>query len=196
MKGRSAMNPWKSVAAVIIATIVVAAGAFTMLTTLNKERPADPVSSSSPVSTSGTPISDNALGTRPQCSAAVPDLPCLGAEKSAEAKPVAVLNIWAAWCAPCREELPIIAGFAQRHPEYDVAGVHANPEAGQAIELLDQLGVELPSYQDAENTFAIKHGIPPVLPVTVVLKDGQVQAVYPQPFHSVAELEEAIAKAL
>lgn len=190
------MNPWKSIAAIIIATIVVAVGAFTMLKTLNKERPADPVISSTQPSTPGTTLSNKALGTRPQCSAAVPELPCLGAEKTAEKKDVAVLNIWAAWCAPCREELPIIAEFGQRHREYDVAGVHANPEAGQAIELLNQLGLALPSYQDADNSFAIKHGIPPVLPVTVVLKDGEIKAVYPQPFHSLAELEEAIAKAL
>ena len=36
---------------------------------------------------------------------------------------VAVLNFWATWCAPCRQELPEFSAFAKDHPEVEVVAV-------------------------------------------------------------------------
>ena len=42
----------------------------------------------------------------------------------AEQSPRAVvLNLWASWCLPCREEIPEISAFADQHPDVSVIGV-------------------------------------------------------------------------
>ncbi|MCW5636743.1 MAG: TlpA family protein disulfide reductase [Rubrivivax sp.] len=61
-----------------------------------------------------------AAGTRPL----VPDVPLVHLE-TARAQPLpallagrpAVVNVWATWCAPCREEMPALAAAERRHPQ-------------------------------------------------------------------------------
>ncbi len=46
-----------------------------------------------------------------------------------EAKaPVYVVNFWATWCAPCREEIPTFSQFALANPEVEVLGVSVDVE--------------------------------------------------------------------
>lgn len=64
-----------------------------------------------------------------------------------------VLNIWATWCPPCVEELPL---FQQFYDEYSNSGelfnvllVNNNEDAAAASAFLQELGVTLPSVYDA-----------------------------------------------
>ncbi|WP_027004386.1 TlpA family protein disulfide reductase [Corynebacterium halotolerans] len=145
-------------------------------------------------------------GVRPRCTgqgAAGVELPCLGAENGdtpADGQPedteASVINVWAWWCEPCREELPIFDEFADAHPEYNVVGVHADAYPANGVEMLDSLGVDLPSYQDGDNTFAGTLGLPGVVPITVLAVDGEQVAVFAQTFRSVEELEQKVAEGL
>lgn len=141
---------------------------------------------------------------RPECGAsgvAGVELGCLGAPAGESARElsedaVAVVNVWAWWCAPCREELPLMERFAQEHPEYRVIGVHADARAAAGAELLDELGVGLPSFQDGDNAFAGALGLPSVVPITVVVRAGEVAAVLPKAYTDMAELERDVREAL
>ncbi|MBC3186569.1 redoxin domain-containing protein [Corynebacterium sp. zg-331] len=139
---------------------------------------------------------DQEVAARPGCGArgvAGVSLPCLGAEASGDAElseaAVAVVNVWAWWCGPCREELPLMARFAQEHPEYRVVGVHADVQAAAGAALLEELGVGLPSFQDADNSFAGALRLPSVVPITVVVRSGEVAGVLPKAYSDLAELE-------
>lgn len=145
-------------------------------------------------------------GVRPQCSAqgaAGVELPCLGAENGntsadgqSEDTEASVINVWAWWCEPCRDELPIFDEFAEAHPEYDVVGVHADAYPANGAGMLDSLGVDLPSYQDSDNTFAGTLGLPGVIPITILAVDGEQVAVFAQTFQSLEELEQKVAEGL
>ncbi|WP_342318880.1 TlpA family protein disulfide reductase [Corynebacterium mayonis] len=123
------------------------------------------------------------------------DMDCLGAEAdSGEESGIAVVNVWAWWCEPCRAELPALQEFADNHPAYRVVGVHADRNAAGGAALLNELGVDIPSYQDPTNAFAGQLGLPPVVPVTLVVRDGDVIHTFLQPFYSAAELEKAVSE--
>ncbi|AIG63544.1 hypothetical protein CATYP_01330 [Corynebacterium atypicum] len=134
--------------------------------------------------------------TRPECPGggvvAGVELDCLEAEARPQPtgpEQLTVANVWAWWCGPCREELPVVAELARRHPEINVVGVHADPDAAQASSLLTELGIDLPSYQDPRGAFKAGTGIPGVVPVTVLVRGDSVEKILPAAYTSVAKLE-------
>lgn len=172
---------WVSVAVIVAVTLLVVAGARSLL--VDDQPPGDPVAV------------EKQVPQRPDCPAGL-DLPCLGGDVAGEAKEITVVNVWAWWCQPCRAELPAVEEFARTHPEYTVVGVHADQNAGNGAALLEEIGVDLPSYQDDSGAFAAEQGLPPVVPVTVVLRGGEQVAVFAKEFTSAEELAAAVQGAL
>jgi len=110
----------------------------------------------------------------------------------------AVVNLWAYWCAPCREELPAMEAFASRAGDaVTVLTVHSDPRAGAGRDLLDELGVRLPAVEDADGKVAAAVGAPPVLPVTILLRpDGTVAELAVRPFDSADGIAQAVERNL
>jgi cytochrome c biogenesis protein CcmG/thiol:disulfide interchange protein DsbE len=50
-----------------------------------------------------------------------------------------VLNVWASWCAPCREEHPLVVELARKHP-VAVIGLNYKDRPGDARTWLERLG--------------------------------------------------------
>jgi thiol-disulfide isomerase/thioredoxin len=50
----------------------------------------------------------------------------LRARASAPGAAATVLNVWATWCVPCREEFPALVAAARRHPEVRLVLVSAD----------------------------------------------------------------------
>ena len=73
-------------------------------------------------------------------------------------KPV-VLNFWASWCAPCREELPALIEFQEAHPEAEVVGVNFQDEPAGARALKDEIGFDFPSIADPEGELGARLGL-------------------------------------
>jgi len=66
----------------------------------------------------------------------------LGDHLEQDGRPV-VLNLWASWCAPCREEIPDLSAFAVRTPGVAVIGVAVEDTLEDALALATELE---PSY--------------------------------------------------
>jgi thiol-disulfide isomerase/thioredoxin len=59
-----------------------------------------------------------------------------------------VVNLWASWCAPCREELPAFARLAGTGA-VEVLGIDVEDDPTAALTLLEEVGVRYPSVRDA-----------------------------------------------
>ena len=110
----------------------------------------------------------------------------------------AVVNLWAYWCAPCREELPALAEYAARAGDaVTVLTVNKDKNQEAALDLLAELGVRLPGVQDGGARVAAAVSAPNVLPVTVLVRaDGSVAAVLAVPFASADEIAAAVREHL
>lgn len=110
----------------------------------------------------------------------------------AEDDAVTIVNMWAWWCQPCREEIPYLEEVQKQHPEWQVVGVHADQNAKNGAGMLDEMGVDFVSYQDSHNKFATELGLPGVIPITIVYVGDTQKKVFAQPFRSADEIIESI----
>jgi cytochrome c biogenesis protein CcmG/thiol:disulfide interchange protein DsbE len=135
---------------------------------------------------------------------ALPDvtLDCLGGGSPVRLSGLAgtptVINLWASWCAPCREELPLLA---KAHRAYGdklrIVGVDFDDSAPDAaLELAEQSGVTYPLLSDPDS--GTKAPLKVIgLPQTVFVDaQGTMVATERVAFRSYADLTAAIEKHL
>lgn len=110
---------------------------------------------------------------------------------------VVVLNNWASWCEPCREEMPGLVSLAEAQPEVQVLGLNVTDEPQAAAAFADELGITFPSIVDSDGSLLRTiPGVPPAaLPSTVVLDpDGRIAARVIGPA-TLVQLKELVAAA-
>lgn len=103
------------------------------------------------------------------------DGPGVKARVRASTSPVVVLNLWATWCGPCKEEFPELVELGRAHPD-DVdlvfVSLDFDSEQGSAEAFLRAQGAELPSYiktgKDDPFIQAVHHRWSGALPATLV----------------------------
>jgi thiol-disulfide isomerase/thioredoxin len=85
-------------------------------------------------------------------------------------KPV-VVNVWASWCAPCREEARDLAQVVAEHPEVAVLGIDYQDGVPAARRFYERYGWKHPSIFDRAGEVAARLGLES-LPTTVFLTPG------------------------
>jgi thiol-disulfide isomerase/thioredoxin len=79
-----------------------------------------------------------------------------------------VINVWASWCAPCNDEAPALAQFAERNPDAVLLGIDLQDSRGGARAFYERYGWEHPSIFDPKGEATAKLGLLG-LPTTIFL---------------------------
>ena len=89
-----------------------------------------------------------------------------------------VINFWASWCEPCREEMPSLALLAQSQSgKLRVLAVNFKESPATVIQFAAATGLTIPTLRDPDGALARAWGIR-VFPSTVLIgADGQVRSV-------------------
>lgn len=110
---------------------------------------------------------------------ALPD-PATGALRSLDDydEPVVVVNFWATWCAPCREEIPALAAFDRARDDVVVLGVSVDDLPPKAlVAAAERLGIDYPVLHDRSGFTAGQWGVS-AYPTTFVLDAARDVVTY------------------
>ncbi len=84
-------------------------------------------------------------------------------------QPFLVLNFWASWCGPCREELPALNGLQQHYSNtIQFVGINNDLLPGKAQQFIKQYEIQFPQLLDTSQAISKQLNILG-LPSTVVL---------------------------
>ena len=143
----------------------------------------------------GCPRSDPDVAALPS---GLPDvvLPCLGGGREVRlaglrGKPM-MINVWAQWCGPCREEAPYLAEVAAANDSnLIIVGIdHADPRPDLAIEFAQLSSWTYPQLADPEVVLRAELQITGPPQTFFVRPDGTIAYRHTGPFSSAAEIRD------
>jgi cytochrome c biogenesis protein CcmG, thiol:disulfide interchange protein DsbE len=92
---------------------------------------------------------------------------------------VVLVNVWASWCDPCRDELPLIEKAHKRLAAHGgtVLGIDVKENSGAALKAVEDYGLTYPNLRDRDGSFVREWGQTGYPENYVIDRDGKVAAV-------------------
>ena len=93
---------------------------------------------------------------------------------------VIMINFWASWCGPCRQEMPVLDQLYKHYRPLDftVLGVNVEQNPDDAKSLLKDVSVSFPILFDKENKVSKLYNIKGMPSTVLVDRDGNVRYVH------------------
>ena len=93
---------------------------------------------------------------------------------------VVMINFWATWCGPCRQEMPLLDELYNRYNRvgFNLLGVNIDDDSRRAMQMVEELGVNFPVLFDARKEVSKLYEVE-AMPVTVIVdRSGTVRYVH------------------
>jgi peroxiredoxin len=93
---------------------------------------------------------------------------------------VVMINFWATWCGPCRQEMPLLDDLYSRYQRvgFSLLGVNIDDDSGKAMKMVQELGVSFPVLFDERKEVSRLYAVE-AMPVTVLVdRTGTVRHVH------------------
>jgi peroxiredoxin len=93
---------------------------------------------------------------------------------------VVMINFWASWCGPCRQEMPLLESMYKKYKPlgFTLLGVNVEPEQKDAESFLKQTPVSFPVVFDAKSQVSGLYNVQG-MPTTIFIdRKGNVRLVH------------------
>ena len=107
-----------------------------------------------------------------------------------------VLNFWASWCDPCRDEAPLLESAWQREQDNGIVfiGLDYLDQEPSAKAFLAEFGVTYPNGPDLQSQAARRYGIKGVPETYFISPKGEIVQAIIGPITNAAQLDTFLAK--
>ena len=93
---------------------------------------------------------------------------------------VVMINFWATWCGPCRQEMPLLDDLYGRYQRvgFNLLGVNIDDDSRRAMQMVEELGVSFPVLFDESKEVSKLYKVD-AMPVTILVdRTGTVRHVH------------------
>jgi len=93
---------------------------------------------------------------------------------------VVMINFWASWCGPCRQEMPLIEDIYKRYKDlgFTVLGVNVDNDSKLADKLLSNISVSFPVLLDSENKLSEIYQVDAMPSTVMVDRNGNMRFLH------------------
>jgi thiol-disulfide isomerase/thioredoxin len=90
---------------------------------------------------------------------------------------VILINFWASWCGPCRQEMPLLDQLYQRYSPvgFTILGINVEENSDQARKLLQEVPVSFPILFDTQNSVSKLYNLVGMPSTMIVDRDGNIR---------------------
>ena len=93
---------------------------------------------------------------------------------------VVMLNFWASWCAPCREEMPLLENIYKKYSKmgFTLIGVNVEPDSKAAEGFLKETPVSFPVIYDKESTVSKAYDVSGMPSTVIIDRKGDIRVLH------------------
>ncbi|MDJ0806414.1 MAG: TlpA disulfide reductase family protein [Gammaproteobacteria bacterium] len=93
---------------------------------------------------------------------------------------VVMVNFWASWCGPCRQEMPLLDQLYQRYQPmgFTILGVNVEEDPGLARKVLKEQPVSFPILFDRRNQVSELYQVSAMPSTFLVDRDGKLRFLH------------------
>ena len=93
---------------------------------------------------------------------------------------VVLINFWASWCGPCRQEMPLLDQMYQKYSPlgFTLLGVNVEQDSADAQRMLKDTPVTFPILFDAQNQVSKLYDVTAMPSTVLVDRDGKVRFMH------------------
>ena len=93
---------------------------------------------------------------------------------------VVLINFWASWCGPCRQEMPLLDELHARYKPlgFTVLAVNVEEDTGKALRLIEDLQPGFPVLFDTSSTVSREYDVAAMPSTVLVDRNGRLRYLH------------------